>query len=225
MNFQAKKQASIFLDGEADKWFERNFKVDTKRDMHNDPALKYLMGVDLSGKKILEIGCSDGWRLNQLKKRYDAECHGVEPSQEAIDVGNERYKGINFYRGTSDNLEFESDSFDCVVIGFCLYLCDRGDLFKIACEVDRVLKHGGILVITDFIPKFAYKNTYCHKDGVYSYKMNYSNMFSWNPQYTEIFMEVRSMSGNSDDTSIDSRIGVSVLRKDTEGEYPLEPFV
>lgn len=68
------------------------------------------------------------------------------------------------------------------------------DLFKIAMEVDRFLKDGGTLIIKDFYPSFHYKNNYSHLEGLYSYKMNYVTIFTWNPTYTEIAKELSSHS-------------------------------
>ena len=76
--------------------------------------------------------------------------------------------------------------FDVVYFGFCLYLVDRFDLFQVVAEADRVLKTGGFLFITDFDPRIAMKRKYHHKEGVYSYKMKYENLFLGSPSYTLI---------------------------------------
>ena len=47
-----------------------------------------------------------------------------------------------------------------------------------------MLKNNGNLFIRDFNPNFAYKNEYSHCKEIYSYKMKYRNMFTWNPVYT-----------------------------------------
>ncbi|MCP5335064.1 MAG: class I SAM-dependent methyltransferase [Oceanospirillaceae bacterium] len=224
MSYQVNKQTDIFLSGEADKWFERNFADSGKKNMQHDMALNYLKGCDLNAHLILEIGCADGWRLNELNKLFNCECVGIEPSSKAIEAGMQRYANIKFMQGTADSINLNDASVDCIVIGFCLYLCDRADLFKIASEVDRVLKDKGILVITDFMPPFPYANRYCHKEGVLSYKMDYSSMFLWNPFYRKIYFDVMPMTGDRSDTSVDARVGLVVLQKNAEDAYPLEPF-
>ena len=58
-----------------------------------------------------------------------------------------------------NSFSFPDNFFDMIILGFCLYLCDRNKLFKIASEVDRVLKENSYLVIIDFYPgSFYYKN-------------------------------------------------------------------
>ena len=61
--------------------------------------------------------------------------------------------------------------------------------------MDRVLKNNGNLFVLDFDPSFAYKNEYGHREGMFSYKMKYVNMFIWNPAYTQIYHESFSHDG------------------------------
>ncbi|MFZ0260417.1 MAG: hypothetical protein WAL36_10665 [Pseudolabrys sp.] len=57
----------------------------------------------------------------------------------------------NCHRATADDLSaFGPDTIDLLIYGWCLYLCDREDLFKIVTEGDRILKDSGYLVVYDF---------------------------------------------------------------------------
>jgi hypothetical protein len=111
-----------------------------------------------------------------------------------------------------------------IIFGFCLYLCDRKDLFKIALEADRCLSDNGFMVILDFYPPFPYKNSYSHKEGIFSYKMDYSKLFSWNPVYNEIYNLIFSHSGFSERIIPDEKIAVTILNKSEGFAYPLQPF-
>ena len=177
MSFQTKNQTKVFLEKEADGWFERNFKEETKKDLEKDLALKFLMSLDLKEKNVLEVGCADGWRLSKLKEIGCKACYGLEPSKKAVEAGVIRFPNINIKVGSAERLTYDDEKFDVVVAGFCLYLCDRSELFRIAMEFDRVLKDGGIIVITDFISEIPYKNEYSHSPGLFSYKMDYSKLF------------------------------------------------
>ena len=68
-----------------------------------------------------------------------------------------KYPNLNLKQGTSDQIEFDNQYFNVVILGFCLYLVDRELLFKTISEVDRTLKQGGYLVITDFETPFPSK--------------------------------------------------------------------
>lgn len=105
-----------------------------------------------------------------------------------------------------------------------MYLCDRDDLFKIAYEIDRILINRGIIIVMDFAPPFPYKNKYIHHPNVYSFKMDYSKMFSWNPFYTIIYNQLFSLTDTCYFTSPDDRLSVTVLKKEIYHAYPENPF-
>jgi len=191
-------QEEIFLTEEGNKWFERNLensKVSLNKRISQDKVIQCFELLNIIPHDVLEVGCSDGWRLEGLRNKYKCKCSGVDPSSKAISHGKNAYPGIELDISTADALPYQSEIFDGVIIGFCLYLCDRDKLFKIAYEVDRVLVNNGNLFILDFDPSFAYKNEYCHREGVFGYKMKYVNMFIWNPGYTQIYHKSFSSGG------------------------------
>jgi len=103
--------------------------------------------------------------------------------------------------------------FDIVVFGFCLYLCDREDLFRIAQEADRVLKPDGWLIIHDFFAKTPTRREYHHKPGLFSYKMDYRRLFDWHPAYT-CFSDELNHHGRREFTDDPQEwVATSVLRK------------
>jgi len=213
------KQKDIFLSTEGDEWFKRNASVEK-----HDKIIELLNHIELYPKKVLEIGCSSGDRLQLLRQKFNAECYGIDPSTKAIEHGKSKFNNISLTVGSADSLPFENDSFDTIIFGFSLYLCDREDLFKIAYEADRCLKNKGTLIIKDFLPPFSYRNKYSHKDDVYSYKMDYSKMFGWNPSYTEVANIVYSHSGFHLRDIRDEKISIVILRKNTQYAYVTEPF-
>lgn len=220
-----KNQTEVFLDQEADAWFERNFSQQTKQHREQDLALNYLRKLDLNAKQVGEIGCADGWRLDELQQNFACECIGIEPSQTAIQTGLNRYENLTLLHGTAANTGLESDSLDILVLGFCLYLCDRRELFQIAFECDRILRDSGMLLIVDFMPPFPYKNPYHHLEGLQSYKLDYSKMFLWNPAYRLMHMETADLPKDPNTpVSPDSCVGLTVLLKDHRYAYPESPF-
>jgi ubiquinone/menaquinone biosynthesis C-methylase UbiE len=220
-------QEESFLAEEGNKWFERNLensKVSLKKRISQDKVIQCFELLNIIPRNVLEIGCSDGWRLEGLRSKYKCKCSGVDPSSKAINHGKSAYLNIELNISTADDLPYQDNFFDSLIIGFCLYLCDRNKLFKIACEVDRVLKNNGNLFILDFAPSFAYKNEYCHHEGVFSYKMKYVNMFIWNPAYTQIYHESFSSGGGIVGNDPDERVSVDVLCKNMDYAYSLNPY-
>lgn len=64
-------------------------------------------------------------------------------------------------------MPFGNATFDVIIFGFCLYLCDQQDLFRVAQEADRVLKPDSWLVINDFYAPNLVKRAYHHKVTVH----------------------------------------------------------
>ena len=211
-------QKKIFLESEGDAWLQRNSEMMALRKLpESDPLLMELLDLptlEVKPVKVLEIGCGDGTRLNWLRENRGFECYGIEPSSQAVKVANE--KGIHARQGTAENLPFPDMSFDIVMFGFCLYLCDREDLFSIACEADRVLKNPGWLLILDFYSPTPLKRKYHHRSGLFSYKMDCRAMFAWSPAYTNYSQKVRHHDYDTY-TDVDTEwVATSVLRKNLE---------
>jgi len=222
-----KHQEDIFKNEEGDKWFERNIQssgIDLEERVSKDGIIASFGFLNRSPKNILEIGCSNGWRLEGLRRIYRCNCFGIDPSLKAINHGKAEYPEIDLRVSTADDLPYQDIFFDNVIMGFCLYLCDRDKLFKIAYEADRVLKDNGNLFILDFIPDFAYRNEYRHRGNISSYKMSYKEMFLWNPAYALIYREVFSHEGREYIENPDERIGIDVLCKNIDYAYPQNPY-
>ena len=211
-------QKKIFLESEGDAWLQRNSETLALRKLpESDPLLMEFLDLPIPELKpvtVLEIGCGDGTRLSWLRENRGFECHGIEPSPQAVKIANE--KGIHARQGTAENLPFPDMSFDIVMFGFCLYLCDREDLFSIASEADRVLKNPGWLLIFDFYSPMPLKREYHHRSGLFSHKMDYRAMFAWNPAYMNYSHKVRHNS-NYSYTDVDTEwVATSVLRKNLD---------
>jgi len=217
-------QKEIFATAEGDQWFLRNQASYQKNKNENGLIIQSLQELEITPKKVLEIGCSNGTRLNNFNKVFGAECYGIDPSSKAIENGSKEYSSINLKVATADALPFEDNSFDLIIFGFCLTWCDRKLLFKIALEADRCLSDNGYLIINDFYPPFAYKNVYTHTEGVFSYKMDHSQMFSWNPVYSEIFNKVFTHAGFENRNVPDEKVAITILNKNESYAYPLAPY-
>jgi SAM-dependent methyltransferase len=211
-------QREVFLNGEADAWFERNrvaagsgpvSVVDARIAAHLEGA-----------SSILEVGCADGRRLATLASLRPelSRIAGVDPSAAAITDGHANWPHIDLRVGSADELPFD-EQFDVVVLGFFLYLCDRSLLPRIVAEVDRVLADGGALAIIDFDPPNPRRRRYRHHDGVWSFKMDYSVPFLAFPSYVQV--EKHSFSHTSDGWVADEteRVALHVLRKQLDGGY------
>jgi ubiquinone/menaquinone biosynthesis C-methylase UbiE len=218
-------QKSIFVCSEGDRYYQRNrLKFnEALRSWKTDPVIRAISDIKLHPQSALEIGCGNGWRLQAIRNCYQTNCFGIDPSEKAIKKGRKLFPDLSLKQATADSIPYENNAFDLVILGFCLYLCDRKDLFKIAYEVDRILINKGKLVILDFSPSFPYRNAYSHCPGIFSFKMNYETLFTWNPAYSLIYQHV--FASLPEKMSFpDERMSVVVLNKDIDGAYPDSPY-
>ena len=173
----------IFLNKEGNAYFLRN--KDLNRNFKKDLLTKIIEKklINSNKKNILEIGCGDAGRLNYLKSKFNNYNYfGLDPSALAIKFGKKINSKLKLKIGEASELKFEDNKFDIVIFGFCLYLCDDNDLFKISSECFRVLKKNGFIIIQDFITSKLIYNNYHHEKNIKSRKMDYIKMFNWHPK-------------------------------------------
>jgi SAM-dependent methyltransferase len=183
-------QKDSFLSSEGDAWVARNESALASRDWSRDPVCLKLAALTpgITHPRVLEIGCGDGSRLEYLARRNPGfQVVGVDPSAKGVARAVER--GVEALQATADRLPFADGSFDVVIFGFCLYLCDDTDLFRIAAEADRVAAAASWLLILDFNARAPVYKPYHHKPGIRSRKMDYESMFLWHPAYTLASLE------------------------------------
>ena len=210
------------MDGEGDLWFNRNSSKLTKFDASCEPDVKFIIETLYPFRDeintILEIGCSNGWKLKALAKSFDALGCGIDPSASAIESGNiggDKIK-IKLSQGSSDRLPFEDQEFDLVYFGFCLYLCDRTQLLKSIAEADRVLRPGGFVVITDFDPGVARKRRFLSKSGFFSFKQDYAKILIESNGYYLIEKHSFSHIVAMFDKNPDERVSTQILFKERD---------
>ena len=178
-----KQQDTIFWKTEGDNWFKRNRHGLNKEGAINnaDSALMQLLEkhAEVQPKRVLEIGCANGWRLEELRKKYQCDCTGIDPSAEAIAEGKELFPEITFQRALASDLPLDTSFFDLVIVNFVYHWVPRNTLLQSVAETDRVLQEGGFLLLGDFLPDAPCRRLYHHLPGqhVYTFKQDYAEIF------------------------------------------------
>jgi ubiquinone/menaquinone biosynthesis C-methylase UbiE len=211
-------QKSEFLSGEGNQWYARNqMALSTPSPIRLRLVQSLVTHLPAQGRpRVLEIGCADGANLVALAALRDIEAHGVEPSSVAVQDGRQRHPGLTLQVGSADTLPYGDDYFDMVVFGFCLYLIDRGLLFRCVAEADRVLRKGGTLVILDFDPPIPTSRPYVHRQGLMSFKMDHSRLFTAHPTYVLAEKHTLNHHGWHWHSDPGERIALWLLRKDPD---------
>ena len=111
------KQKDIFINKEGNQWFKRN----SNRESKNFKDINSFIPMIKDKDKILEIGTSDGIKLDYLSRKIPSlniSLFGIDPSYESINSGSQKYPNLNLKQGTSDQIEFDNQYFDVVILGF-----------------------------------------------------------------------------------------------------------
>ena len=177
-------QVEAFYEDEANAWYLRNSEriEEATLSVEMEPIIRVLKPFESKIDSILEIGCSDGRRLEYLCRLLRASGYGIDPSLIGVNQGNHRFGlssdlNVELLQGDARLLPFSDEIFDLVFYGFCLYLVDREDLNSAILEADRVLKANSFLAIFDFDVRQAQAVPYVHRNGLYTYKDDYPQRF------------------------------------------------
>lgn len=110
-----------------------------------------IAGIDLTGRKVLEIGCGRGGGASYLARYRESESVlGIDYSREAALFCRSRHAGIpnlEFRLGDAENLSLPDGAFD-VVVNVESSHC-YGNIRKFFNEVARVLRPNGHFLFAD----------------------------------------------------------------------------
>tara|TARA_Y100000996_G_scaffold407758_1_gene385776 strand:- start:467 stop:1174 length:708 start_codon:yes stop_codon:yes gene_type:complete len=136
--------------------------------------------ISKSISTMLDVGCGNGDFLNCWKKQIGIEkATGVEPSEDAIKLLNEKWKDhkeISFLSSFAHSLPFENDSFDLVTSWSVLHWVGRNEYLQSIGELIRVTKK--YLCILDFVASKDYRVPYTHKENLFTYKQDFDQVVS-----------------------------------------------
>jgi len=119
--------------------------------------------IDFQRKAILDAGCGAGLMTFEVAKQTSknmTQIIGIDPNKESIEIANrissrQGLENVEFKVGNIMDIEFDDETFDEAL---CIDVLEHvPDDNKAVCEVSRVLKEGGRLIIsvpTPNYPKF-----------------------------------------------------------------------
>ena len=191
---------------------------------HNDDEyINELIRINnLKAKNILEIGCSNGFKLIKYKELLKSNnCFGVDLSKEAILDGKKRYKNLKLLNLSSLDINKIKLNFDLIICGFFLYQLDRNLIFQQFDLIYKKLNKNGYLLIRDFDPLFKHTNTDFNNKKLRTFKMNYDNLLTESGLFELIYKIKYKMSIQNKEKFKSDKISYSLFRKiDFIESYP-----
>jgi SAM-dependent methyltransferase len=218
------QQEKAFFDGEGDEWYRRN-RESLLQPEKVDWPIALMERNNLQPRRVLELGCSNGWRLAMLPSQAD-QLVGLDVSAAAIAEGKRLYPGLTLIRGKVSAVPLE-DKFDLIIVNFVLHWVDRCNIASTIAEIDRLLANHGMLIIGDFWPENPTRRHYHHlpEDDVWTWKNDYPQMFQSFGTYQKVDSQV--FFHNSPGTKIpletsSGRASCVLLQKDLSCGYEIE---
>jgi SAM-dependent methyltransferase len=222
-------QDDVFLEDEGNAWFQRNrVALEASAQDRHDWPLTMIGRLDEARRtgigSVVELGCSNGWRLARLGKTLPARLVGVDASADAVADGVARYPGLSLLQGGLADLPLR-EQFDLTIVFFVLHWIDRSNVARCIAEIDRVTRDGGLLVLGDFLPDYPQRRSYHHRPpeaGMFTYKQDYAKIFEAMGTYREIARSTFDHEHPGDHiktAASGSRCVCTVLQKSLTGFY------
>jgi ubiquinone/menaquinone biosynthesis C-methylase UbiE len=103
--------------------------------------------------RVLDVGCGTGALLKKLAQRRDLMLYGVDPVPEMLAVARRKLpETVSLQQGWAEEIPHAAREFDTVVC--CSVFHYIREPAKALLEMRRVLKPGGVLVLTDWCRDF-----------------------------------------------------------------------
>jgi ubiquinone/menaquinone biosynthesis C-methylase UbiE len=149
------REATVRRPSQRDQWFDPGylFRVQAVERLFLNALRKHGFRT-LAGCKILDVGCGFGYWLRRYAEwgALPDHLHGVDLLEERIQAARKQsLPGIDLRCCNAVCLDFEDASFDMVSMFLVLSLVPHERTrMKVAAEVARVLRPGGIVLWYDF---------------------------------------------------------------------------
>ena len=155
----------------------------------------------VQGKKVLDIACGEGYGSHLLAETAEM-VQGVDIDESVIAKAKNKYSrnNLGFVAGSVEKIPFEAASFDVVVSFETLEHISAHD--KMLAEIRRVLKAGGILLISTpdkktYSDKPGYSNPYHQKElSEAEFKNLLKNYFKYQELYWQNIYTASIVSNN-----------------------------
>ncbi|MHC1683129.1 MAG: class I SAM-dependent methyltransferase [Clostridiaceae bacterium] len=109
--------------------------------------------IDVSAKKILDIGCGTGALIEKIVDKFpSSNIVGLDPAEEMLSSVRKKFENnnnITYILGSGHKIDAEDGTFDCIVTNWALHHLKHEDKIQCAKEIYRVLKPGGKFILGD----------------------------------------------------------------------------
>jgi len=167
----------------AKKWIKtiENDEIESRRLATNAAILKNIL--NRKPKKVLDIGCGEGWLVNTLAK-HRVKAIGVDAVTRLIDNAKSKGKGtfkVLSYEELTKGVTFKNAPFDLISINFALF--ENKKTAKLIKQLPSYLAENGAIIIQTLHPLFTIENqpykSEWQKDSWKGLKRNFTQPHKW----------------------------------------------
>lgn len=164
-------QTRVFQESESFRYFNARagFEIPTLKE-------EDLVALPAHVDSALDVGCGTAVNLAHVADLLGArQAVGVEPNQHTVEALRTRHSDdprLSFHTASAHRLPFDADSFDLVICWSVLHWVGRENYLQALGELIRVTKTW--LLVMDFVGARPFRVPYHHHDGVYTYKMDFT---------------------------------------------------
>ena len=104
---------------------------------------------------LVDVACGTGKMIKSWTKEFSKngisykEIIGIDPSSGMLDIAKKKIDNARFIENKADNMELEDECVDVLSVSYGLRnIVDKQSAFV---EFNRVLKHGGLIVVLEFV--------------------------------------------------------------------------
>lgn len=152
-----KEDASLWFFNKWAKSYDRCILTPWLRSVQNKAVAK------VNGGKVLDVGCGTGQAMLQLIRKADVELHGIDVSADMLAVAKKKLYGkeVRLTEASVYKIPYPDNHFDYLVSTEMFH--HLGSPIRALKEMRRVLKRGGVLILTDvnilplFLSRLAFK--------------------------------------------------------------------
>lgn len=110
-------------------------------------ALAYELSGSLTGKRVLDVGCGDGWYTRHMLEA-GADTTGVDYSQQAVEFAKLINPSVPFVHAPVQSMPFPDQSFETVFSFQVIEHIPPDELPEGVTELRRVIKDDGMLIVS-----------------------------------------------------------------------------
>lgn len=116
---------------------------------YHDEVDRIFATINMTNKKVLDVGCGFGWSIIKVLKKGAKHVSGIDVDLDVLDIARKvKNKKASFKQGSAIDIPYKNQSFDIVVSWEVLEHVPVGTEFKMFSEVSRVLKKGGVFLLS-----------------------------------------------------------------------------